>query len=96
MFIDIEVFPIVMRFQHRILQDFLKKHYPLLVLLKKEDHKKSDKASKVFEEACKNVRGKIQCVTMYGDDEIETTLMEVFGIKSENLPQVIFSSYFSK
>lgn len=88
-FVDVEVFPILMSFQHRILQDFLKKHYPLAILIRKEDHKKSEKAQAAFHEACKGFRGKMQCVMMNDKDEMELTLMEVFGIKSENLPQVL-------
>ena len=92
-FIDIEIYPVLMPFQQRILQDFLKKQFPLLILMRKNDHKKSDKAQKVFEEACKSLRGKIQCATMNDKEEIDVTILDVAGLKSENLPQVIFLNY---
>ena len=89
-FIDIEVYPLVMPFQHRVLQDFLRKRFPLLILLRKDDHKRSETAFKNYEEACKQIRGKIQCVAMYDKEEMEITIMEVVGVKSDNLPQVIY------
>ncbi len=94
-FIDIEVYPVLMPFQQRILQDFLKKQFPLLILMRKDDHKKSDKAQKVFEEACKSLRCKIQCSIMNDKEEIEATILDVAGLKSENLPQVnLFKLFF--
>jgi len=87
-FIDIEVYPVVVPFEHRVLQDFLLKAFPLIILIKKEDHKKSDKALKVFEEACKDLRGEIQCVSMGERDEMEVTVMEILGVKSDSLPKM--------
>lgn len=87
-FIDVEVFPVLMPFQHRILQDFLKRKYSVLMLLRKEDHKRSDKAQEKFDQACKKLRGEIQCVILQDKEEIEESIMEVFGLKSDDLPQV--------
>ena len=87
-FIDQEVYPIVVPFQHRVLQDFLKKAYPILLLIKKDDQKKSDRAFKEFEDGCKDLRGVIQCVTMEDKEEMEITVMEILGVKSDALPKV--------
>ena len=87
-FINLESYPLIMPFEDRLIQDVLRKNYSILVLAKKNGQKKSDKLQIIFENACKLLRGKIQCASMEEQSELEIHILNVMGLKVENLPEV--------
>lgn len=87
-FIRLESYPQIMNMDHRLVQDIMRNNYSSLVLIKKLNHKKSENADVEFQKACNKLRGIIQCSIMFEENELEQQILNILGVKQDDLPVV--------
>lgn len=87
-FIHLESYPQIMNMDHRLVQDIMRNNYSSLLLIKKSNHKKSEKADVEFQKACQKLRGVIKCSIMLEENEMEKQILNILGVKQDELPIV--------
>ena len=90
-FLRRESFPIINKFDQRILNEIFKTGNGLLVLLKKNGQKKNEKIDPQFKAACEEMRStNFRCTSAFSDEEYAKALMDKLGLSDSDLPQVKF------
>lgn len=89
-FLKRESFPIINKFDQKLMNEMFKSELPLLILLKKPKQKKNEKLDAIFKEVCIEIREKIKCSSIFSDSDYSTPLMDKFGLAETDLPQVFW------